>query len=407
MSQATSPISRAQQAPKSARIESAEQALATARTLAARFAEGAARRDRDRILPYGELDELAASGLLAISVPKAYGGIGVSNAVLGEVIAILAEADGSIGQIPQNHFYILEALRHDGSEEQKRFYFERALAGDRFGNALSETGTKTVGHYNTRITADNEGFRINGRKSYSTGVLFADWIVVFAKDESDALTMSFLPRGTEGIEILDDWDGFGQRTTGSGTTVLTNVPVPASAVVRHHKGFERPGTIGAVGQILHAGIDLGIARAAFAETVSFVRTRSRPWTNSGVDKASDDPLTVSRVGQLAIRLEAAGAVLAAAGLKVDRAQAETTEENTVAASLSVAAAKVLTTEIALEATNTLFELAGTAATREGLNLDRHWRNARTHTVHDPVRWKYHVVGNYHLNDTPPPRSGAF
>ena len=407
MSQSSSPLRKAPDAPHAERIASEADALTTARRLAASFAEGAARRDRERILPHAELDALSASGLLAIAVPKAYGGIGASNATLAEVIAILAEADGSIGQIPQNHFYILEALRHDGSEEQKRFYFERALAGDRFGNALSEIGTKTVGQYNTRITGDGESFRINGRKAYSTGVLFADWIVVFAKDENDQLTMSFLPRGTEGIEIIDDWDGFGQRTTGSGTTILTNVPVPAGAIVRHHKGFERPGTIGAVGQILHAGIDLGIARAAFNETVTFVRTRSRPWTNAGVDRASEDPLTVSRVGQLAIKLEAATAVVEVAGRKIDHAQAEPVEANTVAASLSVAAAKALTTEIAIEATNALFELAGTASTREGLNLDRHWRNARTHTVHDPVRWKYHVVGNFYLNDAVPPRSGAF
>ncbi len=388
------------------RIASEEEALVVARTLAADFALTASERDRDRILPHAEMDRLAASGLLAITVPAEYGGIDVSNAVLAEVTAILSEADGSIGQIPQNHFYILEALRHDGTDDQKRFYYGRALAGDRFGNALSETGTKTVGHYNTRLTRDGAGFRIDGRKFYSTGVLFADWIAIFALDEDEKITMSFVPRGTEGVEIVDDWDGIGQRTTGSGTTILDGVRVPPSAVVRHHKGFERPGTIGSVGQIIHAGIDLGIARAAFAEMVRFIRTVSRPWTNSGVDRASEDPLTIARVGQVAIRIEAATAIVEYAGRKVDHAQVDLTEETAVAASLAVASAKVLTTEIAIEATNTLFELAGTASAREGLNLDRHWRNARTHTLHDPVRWKYHVAGNFHLNDVPPPRSGA-
>jgi SfnB family sulfur acquisition oxidoreductase len=358
------------------------------------------------LLPYHELDALSQSGLLAITVPPEYGGIDVSNSVLAEVTAILSQADGSIGQIPQNHFYILEALRVDGTEEQKRFFFGRALAGDRFGNALSERGTKTAGHYNTRLTHDGIGYRLNGRKFYSTGVIFADWVTVFALDEADRLTMSFVQRGTDGIEIIDDWDGFGQRTTGSGTTVLDNVYVQADAVVLHHKGFERPTTIGSVGQIIHAGIDLGIARAAFAETIDFVKTRSRPWTDSGVDKASDDPLTIAKVGELAIRIEAATALVERAGLKVDIAQIDTTQENVIAATLAVAAAKVLTSEIAIEAANTLCELAGTASTGTGLNLDRHWRNARTHTLHDPVRWKYHVVGNYHLNGTIPPRSGA-
>ncbi|KSV91442.1 SfnB family sulfur acquisition oxidoreductase [Sinorhizobium sp. GL28] len=388
------------------RIESEEEALSIAHELAAEIAKSANVRDTDRILPFDELDALAQSGLLAITVPPEYDGIDVSNAVLAEITAILSEADSSIGQIPQNHFYILEALRTDGTEEQKAFFFGRALAGDRFGNALSERGTKTVGDYATRLTPDGPGFRLNGRKYYSTGVLFAEWIVVFALDPTDKLTMSFLPRGAEGLQIIDDWDGFGQRTTGSGTTVLQNVYVTADAVVRHHRGFERPTTIGSVGQIIHAGIDLGIARAAFAETLNFVRDHARPWMHSGVEKAANDPLTIARIGQLAIRLEAATATVERAGKKVDVAQINGTEESVVEATLAVAAAKVLTTEIALETSNTLFELAGTASTKIGLNLDRHWRNARTHTLHDPVRWKHHVVGNYHLNGVKPPKNGA-
>ena len=392
--------------PEATVLETEQQALAVAQALAERFATSASERDSERLLPFAEMDALAQSGLLAITVPEEYGGLDVSNAALAEITAILAEADGSIGQIPQNHFYILEALRVDGSEDQKRYFFSRALAGDRFGNALSERGTKTVGHYNTRITRDGPGYRINGRKFYSTGVLFADWITVFALDEADKLVMAFVPKGTEGVEIIDDWDGFGQRTTGSGTTALNNVYVNADHVVLHHKGFERPTTIGSVGQIIHAGVDLGIARAAFAETLDFVKTRSRPWMDSGVERASDDPLTIAKIGQIAIRLEAAAATIERAGQKVDAAQVETTEKRVVEATLAVAAAKVLTTEIAIEATNTLFELAGTASVKLDLNLDRHWRNARTHTLHDPVRWKYHVVGNYHLNDVIPPKNGA-
>lgn len=387
-------------------IRSDEEAISVARRLAAGFAETAISRDADRSMPFGEMDALAQSGLLAISVPAEFGGLDVSNAVLAEITAILAEADASIGQIPQNHFYILEALRIDGSHEQKRFFFGRALAGDRFGNALSEKGTKTVGHYHTRISRDGLGCRINGRKFYSTGVLFADWVVIFALDEADRLTMSFVAKGSDGIEIIDDWDGFGQRTTGSGTTLLNNVYVQADAVVSHHKGFERPTTIGSVGQIIHAGVDLGIARAAFKATVGFVNTQSRPWTDSGVERASDDPLTIAKIGKIAIRIEAAAAMVERAGHQIDLAQIEPTEANVIDATLAVAASKVLTTEIALEASSTLFELAGTGATRIGLNLDRHWRNARTHTLHDPVRWKYHVVGNYHLNGVKPPKSGA-
>lgn len=389
-----------------ARIRSDDEALDVARKLAREFAPEASRRDRERRLPFKEMDALSRSGLLAITVPTDYGGIDVSASTLAEVTAILSEADGSIGQIPQNHFYILEALRIDGSDAQKRFFFGRALAGDRFGNALSEVGTKTVGHHSTTIAPDGDGFRLNGRKFYSTGVLFAHWVVVFANDPAGRTTMSFLPRDAAGLTLLDDWSSFGQRTTGSGTTVIDNVRVEADRVVDHQKGFDRPTTIGSVGQIIHAGVDLGIARAAFADTVEFVRKRARPWTDSGVDRASDDPLTLRIVGDLSIRLDAAAALLARAGQFVDAARADLAEDKVVAATIAVAGAKVLTTEIALAATNTLFELAGSRSTLAEENLDRHWRNARTHTLHDPVRWKYHVVGNWVLNRIAPPRSGA-
>ncbi|PSH65217.1 SfnB family sulfur acquisition oxidoreductase [Phyllobacterium sophorae] len=388
------------------RIANDRGAIETAKRLAEEFVKGASARDRERQLPHAELEALSQSGLLAITVPREFGGIDVKAATLAEVTAILSEADASIGQIPQNHFYILEALRIDGTRDQQAFFFDRALQGDRFGNALSEKGTKTVAHYNTRIVPDGSRYRINGRKFYSTGVLFADWVVIFANDHEERITMSFVPRDTPGLTLVDDWSGFGQRTTGSGTTIIADVIVEAHAVVQHHKGFDRPSTIGSVGQIIHAGVDLGIARAALKETIDFVRTKSRPWMDSGVERASEDPHTIGRIGDLAIRIDAATALLARSGDLVDTAKADPSEENVIAASLSVAGAKVLTTEAALQATNVLFELAGTSSTHTNLNLDRHWRNARTHTLHDPVRWKYHVVGNYLLNDVAPPRHGA-
>ncbi|RDJ01458.1 SfnB family sulfur acquisition oxidoreductase [Rhizobium grahamii] len=402
----TSYASEASARPRASRIRSEAEALKIARNLAADFAATASERDSNRCLPFKELDRLSDSGLLAITVPRKFGGLQVSNAVLAEVTAILSEADSSIGQIPQNHFYILEALRTDGNEDQQCTFFMEALAGRRFANALSERGTKSVSHYNTRIRRDENGYRLNGTKYYSTGVIFADWIAVFALNEKKQLTMSFVPKGEEGIAIYDDWDGFGQRTTGSGTTVFDNVFVEPSRVVPHYRGFERPSTIGSVGQIIQAAIDLGIARAAFADVVEFVRHKARPWIDSGVERASQDPLTIVRSGQLAIRLEAATALLEHAGRKVDVAQTVPSQENVVDASLAVAAAKVMTTEIAIEAADTLFELAGTSAVKAELNLDRHWRNARTHTLHDPVRWKYHAVGNYHLNGVIPPRNGS-
>ena len=191
------------------RIRDDAEALAVAEELSKKLAEGAAARDRERILPYEEMDLISDTGLLAITVPKAYGGAGVRAATVARVIAALSRADGSIGQIPQNHFFMLEGLRLQGTEEQKRFFYGRVLAGERLGNALSETGTKTAHDHATRLTRDGAVYRLNGRKFYSTGVLFAHWVAVVANDESNVSTIAFVPRDTKGITIVDDWSGFG------------------------------------------------------------------------------------------------------------------------------------------------------------------------------------------------------
>lgn len=388
--------------PAPRHVESEEEALAVAKELAFRFAERASERDVERILPHDELDQLAQSGLLAISIPSEYEGIDVSNVVLAEVTAILSEADSSIGQIPQGHFYALEALRQYATEEQKQFFFGRARAGDRFSSALSDGSDKAIDDRTTRIIGNGAGYRINGRKEYLTGVLFADWIAISALDATDLMTISFVPRTTEGVRIIDDWDSFGQRVTGSGTAMLENVHVDRSSVVPHHRGFRRQTTIGSVGQIINAGVDLGIARAAFRETLEYVRNATI--ARNGVD-ASEDALTIAKIGEVAIRLEAATALIEHAGRKVDTAQVDPTEAHAAEASITVTAAKVLAAEAALEAANTLFDLAGTASTKVAHNLDRYWRNARAHTSQDPLRRKHHLVGKYHLNGVRP-RDGS-
>jgi SfnB family sulfur acquisition oxidoreductase len=394
-------------APKAARIENDQQALDVAHAVARTLAEGASQRDRERRLPYAEIGIYSASGLWGIAVPGEFGGADVSYATLAEVTAIISEADPAIGQIPQNHFYMLDVLRVNGTHDQQAFYFERALAGERFGNALSERGTKTVADYRTTLTPDGDGFRLNGTKFYSTGALFAQWIPVVAKAADDTLYVAFASARTPGLSVVDDWSGFGQRTTGSGTTTLDNIYVEASAVVPYSTAFDaRPTTVGPIGQLIHAAVDLGIARAAVADARHFVRERSRPWIDSGVARASDDPLTLELFGKLSLQLHAAEALVERAGHRVDAAVRESTEQTVATASIAVAEARAATTEIALQASTRLIELAGTQATLAEHNLDRHWRNARTHTLHDPVRWKYIAVGNYYLNDVLPPRHGA-
>jgi SfnB family sulfur acquisition oxidoreductase len=395
-----------QAAPATAIIRDDAQALATARALAETFKQQSALRDRERRLPHIELEQFSRSGLWGISVPKTFGGAGISSVTLAEVIRIISAADGSLGQIPQNHFYALEVLRVNGSPEQQKRLYAEVLAGQRFGNALAELGTKTAHDRTTRLSRDGHGWRINGRKFYSTGALYAQRIPTSVIDDDGIQQLAFVPANAAGLSVIDDWSGFGQRTTGSGSVVFENVYVDADDVVPFQTAFERPTTVGPLAQILHAAIDTGIARAAYEDALHFVRTRTRPWIDSGIEKAVDDPLTLHGFGKLSIRLHAAEALLERSGEYLDLAQAETTAENLAQASVAVAEARAISTEISLAASSTLFELAGSQATLAEHGLDRHWRNARVHTLHDPVRWKYHAIGNFYLNDVNPPRRGT-
>ncbi|MBV8625667.1 MAG: SfnB family sulfur acquisition oxidoreductase [Herbaspirillum sp.] len=388
-------------------IASEQEAIKVARKLAQEFAAGAAERDRERVLPFTEIERFSQSGLWAISVPREYGGIGASWVTVAEVFRIISAADPSIGQIPQNHFGNLNVIANAASEEQKRFFFAEALEGARFGNAGPERNGKNVLDVRTRATLDlaagDGSYRLNGTRFYSTGALYAHWIPSRAVDDEGVPLFVYNRHDAEGLRVIDDWSSFGQRTTASGTVVFDNVSVPAAQVLVVKDLFQRPNNIGPVSQLIQAAIDVGIAEAAVRDTIAFVTTRSRPYIDSGLERAADDPYILRDIGHLTVRLHAAEALLERAAQVLDDLPAQPDFAQMAQASVAVAEAKVLSTELSLLASEKLFELSGSAATLAAHNLDRHWRNARVHTLHDPVRWKYFAVGNYALNGTPPPR----
>ncbi|MFF5141743.1 SfnB family sulfur acquisition oxidoreductase [Streptomyces sp. NPDC013157] len=387
-------------------IADATEALAVARALADAFRAGAGERDAGRRLPRAELERLSASGLLGVTVPAEYGGADVDALTLAEIFRLLGSADGSLAQIPQSHFVYVNVIRRQGTEEQRKFFFAELLAGGRLGNAQSEAGTKHVQDVRTRLERQGDGgYRLTGVKHYSTGALFADWIPVLARAEDGNLHVAYVPRGAPGLTVVDDWDGMGQRTTASGTVRLDGVAVPADRVLPHHLTFRGPQIHGAVAQLLHAAIDVGIAAGALAEAAEFVRTRSRPWFESGVETAAEDPLLIQRFGELAVLVRASEALLREAARAVDAAGAGLTDASAAEASVAVAAAKVQAAEAAVTVAGALFEVSGTRSALDSLNLHRHWRDARTHTLHDPARWKIQHIGRYVLNGTRPPRHG--
>ena len=382
------------------------EALAVAAALAEEFRAGASARDTERRLPREELDRLSASGLLAVTVPAEHGGADVTATTLAESFRLLASADGSLAQIPQSHFAYVNVIRRQGSEEQRKFFFAELLAGRRFGNAQSEAGTRHVQDIRTRLEPRPDGsYLLTGVKHYSTGALFADWIPVLGRAEDDNLHVAYVPRDAPGLTVLDDWDGMGQRTTASGTVRLEGVAVPADRVLPHHLTFRGPQLHGAVAQLLHAAIDTGIASGALAEAAAFVRTKSRPWFESGVETAAGDPLLIQRFGELALQVRASEALLREAARAVDTARGDLTDDTAAEASVAVAVAKVQAAQPAVEVAGALFEVSGTRSALNSLNLHRHWRDARTHTLHDPTRWKIQHIGRYVLNGTRPPRHG--
>lgn len=383
-------------------IVSDEEAIELAERLKPIFASKAKDRDRDRLLPHEEVDLFSQSGLWGITIPRQYGGAGVSQATLARVFAILAAGDPSVAQIAQNSFEIIDVIRQTGSEEQKNCLFRLVLAGWRLGNAFSEFGGKNVESFETRLVKDGADFVISGRKFYSTGALFAHLVPIVALDEAGHVVVVIADRDAPGLTVIDDWSAIGQRTTASGTVVLDKVRVSADRVLPAHIVYENQSAVGPQSQLIHAAIDAGIARAAWEETIRLVKTYARPWIDSGSDRAAEDPYTIAQIADTAIRLHAGEALLERAGRILDRTIANQTPETIAEAKIAVAEAKVVTTEVALQAANKLFELVGTRSALSSHNLDRFWRDARTHTLHDPVRWKFHSIGRYYLDGTQPP-----
>ncbi|MBD0862101.1 SfnB family sulfur acquisition oxidoreductase [Gordonia sp. zg691] len=412
------------QAPSGAatRIGSAAEALSVARELASEFAIGAAERDRDRRLPHAEIDRLSESGLLALTVPARFGGLDVAPSVLAEVVAILAAADPSIAQIPHSHFVYLNLVRLSAGKALAERIFTDVLAGGRIANAQSERGGTTIADISTRLTpagvdtGRGARFAVDGEKFYCTGSLFAHTLAVLAKlevavgDLTPGEYVAFVPADAEGVEIVDDWDAVGQRTTGSGTVRFSGVEVGLDDLVARAPATSTPTAYGAFAQLLHVAIDVGIARGALAEAAEFVRSKSRPWFEAGVDRAVDDPLVVQRFGELEVDVATAEATLAAAGRRVDEAVGDSGHapgRNRVAeASIAVATAKAVADRVVTPVASALFEVSGTRSAAAGSGLDRYWRDARTHTLHDPVRWKYQHIGRWILRGEEPPLHGV-
>ncbi|MCV7433462.1 acyl-CoA dehydrogenase family protein [Mycolicibacterium bacteremicum] len=400
-------------------LDTAEAALAAADAVATELAARSAEYERAGTSLEPQLRLVAEAGLLSVPVPAAHGGPGLPASIQIEVLRRLSRGDGSVGQLLLAHFVISQAISGLPIDQQPapRIYGD-ILAGGQLGNATAERGTASALDRRTTVTRRADGtWELNGVKYYATGTLGARWIAVAAlvADKPGETATMFVRPDQDGVTLdLEKWSAFGQRGTRSGEVRLERVVVEDDLVIEEGPAPDPvdgpPTVLGAYDQALHAAIDIGIARAALEDGAQFVSTRTRPWKealDAGIDRADEEPHIVRRFGELTARLWALEALLARGAALVDEGQAaeELSRDAAAQASLTVAAAKALAQEFGVEIAGGIFELTGTAGTDGEVNLDRHWRNVRTHSLHDPARWKYVHLGNHTLRGTRPPRLG--
>jgi alkylation response protein AidB-like acyl-CoA dehydrogenase len=336
------------------------------------------------------------------------GGPDLGPSVLAEVARTLAAADPSVAQTPQAHYLFVDGAALLGSSELRERLFADVLAGQRIGNGLAERGTKHAQDLQTRLARSGDGrLRLNGRKYYCTGALTAGWIAITALDDDEQLVAAFVRREADGVTVDEDWNVIGQRATASGTTTLEDVVVDDAMVLPWGVAFAGPQQMGARAQLYHAAIEVGIAGAALRDARDFLRDRARPFFEAVrggyAERAADDPHTLLRYGRLATQVRAAEQLLAWAGRELDDVGLRPADEQAAArGSLAVAQAKAFGSEVAVQVSSELFALSGASAADAKYALDRHWRNARTHSIHDPVDWKYHHVAAFEVDGVLPP-----
>lgn len=384
--------------------------------LLAQIAEGESERERQRVLPFEAIDLIRRAGLGALRLPASAGGAGSTIRELFEVVIRLGEADANVAHILRNHFSVVERLVRHPRDEQGRQWQQAVAEGAIIGLATTELDSPQVGNIvpNTTFTPDGDDYLLNGTKYYSTGTLYSDYVLVRAGDPSGKLGATIIPVKREGIELIDDWDGLGQRLTATGTTHFRNVRVKHQEIV-----FDAPDVGYGVpysntfAQLFLTAVVAGIARAALRDAAALVRSRKRTFYYAPSEVPIDDPVLQQTIGQIASGAFAAETVVLAAAEALDAAtdafDAGAPDANEAAhkAALLSAKAKIVADDFAIRAGSLLFDVGGASATKKATNFDRHWRNARTLSSHNPTTYKARSIGQYVISSTPLPAKGFF
>lgn len=377
---------------------------AEARKVALTLAETAVERDRRGGTAKAERDVIRRSGLLGAWVTRELGGAGASLREVLEVVRLWSRVDSSLGHVFGFHHLLLATCQLFGTPEQWRELHRETVEARLFwGNALNPLDPSTT------ITPAGADFEVSGTKSFSSGSVDSDRLIISALDaHTKKLVVAAVPTGRAGIRVLGDWDSIGQRQTDSGGVVFERVQVKRAEILAEPGplGSVRAGLRPLIAQLILANVYLGLAEGAWLEGRVYTRTKTRPWPGSGAASASQDPLILRKYGEFLLTIAASRALLDRAGEELDQAWAREdalTADERGRLAVSVALAKVSSTRAALELSSGIFEVMGARATAAHSGFDRFWRNARTHTLHDPVEHKLKELGQFALlAEVPPP-----
>jgi alkylation response protein AidB-like acyl-CoA dehydrogenase len=376
-----------------------QHAFEIAEQLAAAFAQTAVERDKRGGTAKTERDLLRASGLLNVTIPAGLGGWGMEWPDAMRLIRVFGRVDSSMAHLFGFQHLMLASVSLYGSPEQTEELYSETVRNKWFwGNALNPLDKRTSLTPNRGV-----GYLINGLKSFCSGALDSDMLIVSAIHAVDGKFMvAAIPSDRPGIRILDDWDAMGQRQTDSGTVEFSDVAAGQEEFLR------TPGPLGSIraslrsciAQLILSNIFLGIAEGALAEARNYTLAQTRPWIASTVQSATEDPYILAKYGSFFVDLQAAQALTDMAGESLQRAWESgdaITENQRGKCALDVATSKVITTKVGLEITSRMFEVMGARAAAGPARIDRFWRNLRTHTSHDPVDYKMRELGDWALN----------
>ena len=385
-----------------------EQVAAKFRPLFQRIEAGTLEREKNRILPHEQIQWLKEAGFGAVRVPKAFGGGGVSQKQLFQLLIELAKADSNVVQALRGHFAFVEDRLNAHKTEDQTVWFQHFVKGDLVGNAWTEIGKVEIGDVGTRVTENKQGqLVVNGQKYYSTGTIFADWIDLFALDETtNQHVIAAVSTQANGIQILDDWDGFGQRTTGSGTLIIQNVAINRDHILPFENRFKYQT---AFYQVVHLATLAGIALSAVDIFTQEVRKRSRIYSHGNAQLVREDAQILQVIGKASAQAYAAETIVLRTAEALDAAYFNHFEGDENAdlrandrAELESSQGQVVISELVLKLTTELFNALGASASTTEKQLDRFWRNARVVSSHNPLIYKEKVIGDWEVNQAPLP-----